>query len=262
MRRRTRSRLARGGLLLAGLLAATTVASAGAGEATGDGLRRLRLAGLPWKRDCWLYLPKGYDKTRRYPLVVVLHPAGLRGHRFAKIWGETADRTGEFLVLAPECRDAKDRLWKMGDEALVVRTLGRAVELFPCIDTTRVLLTGFSLGGNYAYLFGLRHPTEFRAVAVAGAVLKARPGQQADAILQRARHVPIYICHGAQDPHVTVQHARASRDRLEKLGYRVTYREVPDLAHFYPPGESDRIWAWFKTLTTAPERGRPTARDE
>ncbi len=258
-----RSRSASGvcGLLVLACLALATSAPAGATweDDTADRLKRLRFAGLPWQSDCWLYLPKGYDKTKRYGLVVVLHPAGLRGSRFAKIWGEAADRTGEFLVLAPECLDTGKRLWQMGDEALVVRTVGKALELFPCLDNTRVLLTGFSLGGNYAYLFGLRNPAKFRAIAVASGALKARPGAQADAILRRARHLPVYIVHGAQDPHVPVARARASRDRLEAIGYQVTYHERVQLGHFYAPGESGRIWEWFKQATAkrlgAPKRG-------
>jgi len=230
-------------------------ASAGAKDARGvkTGLRRVQFDGLPTRRDCWLYLPSGYDKAKRYALVVVLHPAGLRGHRFAQIWGEVADRTGEFMVLAPECRDERKRIWKMGDEALVIGTLRRAFQVFPNIDSTRVLLTGFSLGANYAYLFGLRNPMAFRALAVASGVLKARPSPEADAILQRARRLPIYIVHGALDDNVPVERARASRDHLEKYGYRVYYRELPHLGHFYPPGESARIWAWFKAITTPPK---------
>ena len=220
---------------------------------TPERLKRVQFDGLPARRDCWLYLPKGYDKAKRYALVVVLHPAGLRGDRFARIWGEAADRAGEFLVLAPECLDQRKRLWRMGDEALVVKTVERAVATFPCIDSTRVLLTGFSLGGNYTYLFGLRNPTKFRAVAVASGALKARPSPEADAILQRAVRLPVYIVHGVQDPHVPVARARASRDRLEALGYRVTYHERRLLSHFYAPGESDRIWAWFKQAIAQPK---------
>jgi len=219
---------------------------------TPERLKRLRFTGLPAQRDCWLYLPRGYDRAKHYPLVVVLHPAGLRGDRFARIWGEVADRTGEFLILAPECLDEKKRLWTMADEALVMGAVAKAGEMFRSIDPNRVLLTGFSLGGNYAYLFGLRNPAKFRAVAVVSGALKARPGPQADAILKRAARLPVYIAHGAQDQHVPVQRARASRDRLEAFGYRVTYRELPHGDHFYPPRESERIWAWFKQILAHP----------
>ncbi|MFW6164469.1 MAG: alpha/beta hydrolase-fold protein [Planctomycetota bacterium] len=216
---------------------------------TPERLKRVRFEGLPWERDCWVYFPEGYDETKRYALVVVLHPAGLRGLRFAKIWGQVADKTGEFLVLAPEALDTQKRLWRMSDEPVVIKTLDKALDVFSAIDPNRVLLTGFSLGGNYAYLFGLRHPARFRAIAVVSGALKARPSPRADAILRRARNVPVYIVHGAQDPHVPVARARASRDRLEALGYQVTYRELPHGGHFYPQGESARIWAWFKALT-------------
>lgn len=212
------------------------------------GLLNLAREGLT-KRDCWLYLPKGYDRAKVYPLVVVLHPAGLRGSRFARVWGEAADRTGEFLVLAPECSGLKKRMWKIGDEGELIATIKLVIGRYN-IDPTRVLLTGFSQGGVYSYTFGLRSPTVFRAVAPVGGALVARPSPAADQILQRARGVPFYIVHGLLDDRIPVQRARASRDRLEKVGYRVAYREVPHLGHFYPQGESDRIWAWFKALTT------------
>jgi len=251
-------------LLLCGLLAGLAAGGSGRGgdERPRTGLCRVRFDGLPVKRDCWVYLPKRFDKTKRYPLVVVLHPAGLRGHRFAKIWGEVADHADEFIVLAPECGDEKKRLWKLADEALVLGTLKRAIEVFPSIDSTRVLLTGFSQGANYAYTFGLRNPAHFRAIAVASGALAARPSPQADEILRRAASLPVYICHGALDRHVPVQRARAARDRLEKFGYRVAYREVPQLGHFYPPREAERIWAWFKLLAAEPKRAPDAPRKQ
>lgn len=244
-------------LMLLVLGTARAWGAAAAGTAQERVPQRVQFDGLPWKRDAWVYLPTTYDKTRRYPLVVVLHPAGLRGYRFAKIWGETADRTGQFIVLAPECLDAKKRLWSPADEALVLGTLKRCLAVFPCIDANRVLLTGFSQGGNYAYTFGLRNPSSFRALAVASGTLVARPSPQADAILERARLLPVYLVHGASDTQVPVERARASRARLEKAGFRVTYQEYPHLGHFFSPGESDRIWAWFAKLVAQPAAPAP-----
>ena len=227
-----------------------TLAWAGASEAEGSyGLINLSKVGVT-RRNCWLYLPKGYDKAKVYPLVVVLHPAGLLGHRFATVWGGVADTTGDFVVLAPECRDTKKRMWKFADEGELIATIKLVVGKYN-IDPTRILLTGFSQGGVYSYTFGLRNPSLFRAAAVVSGALVARPSPAADKILAGARGVPFYIVHGLLDARIPVQRARASRDRLEKVGYRVTYREIPHLGHFYPTGESDRIWAWFKALTTA-----------
>lgn len=222
------------------------------------GLLRMNTEGRD-DRSTWLYVPKSYDPTRRYPLIVVLHPAGLRGEPFASAWGETAGRAGAFVVLAPECRDTKKRIWTLADEADVAATTKRIIVAYD-IDPARVLLTGFSQGANFTYIFGLRNPTLFRAIAPVSGVLAARPSPESEKILQAARGVPTYICHGAQDDRFPVARAREARDRLEKLGYNVTYREDPLTGHAFPPGEYDRIWRWFNALFEAPAREKEPAK--
>ncbi|MBM4038533.1 MAG: hypothetical protein FJ290_08465 [Planctomycetes bacterium] len=215
------------------------------------GLMRTPGEGQP-QRDCWLYVPRGLDKSRPCPLVVVLHPAGLPGSRYVTIWGEAAERAGgAFLVAGPECRDRKRRSWEIADEKDLLATVRKVMAAFN-VDPTRVLLTGFSEGSNYSYTFGLRNPGLFRAIAPVSGALFARPTPESDAILQKARGLGVYIAHGAADNQIPVERARASRERLEKAGFTVTYREVPQLGHFLPQGEPDRIWVWFQTLTTPP----------
>lgn len=211
------------------------------------GLMRMAGEGQP-RRDCWLYVPKSYDKSRAYPLVVVLHPAGLPGSRFVSVWGQTAERTGAFIVAGPECRDPKKRMWDISDEKDLLATIQKVMGMFS-VDPGRVLLTGFSQGGTYSFTFGLRNPGTFRAIAPVSGGLIARPSPEAEAILRRARGLGVYIAHGAADDRIPVERARASRERLEQAGIVVTYREVPQLGHFFPEGEPDRIWAWFDALT-------------
>lgn len=228
-----------------------------AGEAAEEprtGLMHMPAEGQP-RRECWLYLPKAYDRAKTWPLVVVLHPAGLHGSRFVSIWGEAAERTGAFIVAGPECRDQKKRVWDIGDEKALLATVRKVMALFNA-DPARVLLTGFSQGGNYTYTFGLRNPDLFRAIAPASGALVARPGPEGEAILQKARGLGVYVVHGAADDRVPVERARASRIRLEQAGYVVAYREVPQLGHFFPQGEADRIWGWFAALTSPPQPAR------
>jgi len=215
------------------------------------GLQRIQAVGKP-KRDCWVYVPKVFDPAKQYPLVVVLHPAGLHGRRFVELWGQLADRTAGFIVAGPECKDTKRRLWKFADEADLIATIKHLTSIYS-IDPARILLTGFSQGATYTYTFGLRNPLLFRAIAPVSGALIAGPTPEADAILKRARGLGVYIGHGAADNHVPIIRARASRDRLERAGFKVLYHEIPLHGHFYPPQESARIWVWFVGLTTQPE---------
>ncbi len=222
------------------------------------GLLRIPVEGRD-DRSTWLYVPKSYDPGRRYPLVVALHPAGLRGESLAGEWGDAAGRSGAFIVLAPECKDTKRRIWAMNDEAEFLDTTKRIMLAYN-VDPARVLLTGFSQGANFTYIFGLRNPTLFRALAAVSGVLQARPGPESDRIFQAARGVPVYISHGSQDDRFPVARAREARDRLEKLGYNVTYREEPMLGHAFPPGECDRIWNWFNDLFSPPAAPKEPAK--
>jgi phospholipase/carboxylesterase len=220
------------------------------------GLLRRQYDGPP-KVDYWLYVPTNYKPSERYGLVVVLHAAGLSASHPTRQWGALAERQGGLLVLGPDCADAKRRLWDITDEAHVLTIVRRTMMEYP-IDSARVLLTGFSLGGNYTYKFGLRNPGLFRAIAPFSGVLMARPGPEADAILQRGRGVAVYIVHGAKDTRVPVERARASRDRLEKFDYRVVYRELPDLGHEMEFFEAVRVLRWLAELP-APAPAPPPA---
>ena len=212
------------------------------------GLLRMEAEGRP-KRDCFVYVPKAHDKAKRYPLVVVLHPAGVKGANFVRTWGDTADRTGAFIVAGPECKDAQKRAWTLADEKDLIDTIKKVANTFN-VDSTRILLTGFSQGGVYTYTFGLRNPAVFRAIAPLSGALVAGPTPETQAILEKARGMAAYIVHGAADTTIPVQRARVSRDILEKAGLAVTYREVAEVGHLPPVGELDRIWAWFAALTT------------
>jgi phospholipase/carboxylesterase len=231
--------------LVAGLLL-VALAGEGASASLPEQMKQLPKGGG------WLWLPARYERSDQvYGLVVVLHPAGIGGQRFLKVWGIVAEQTDEFIVLAPEASDLKKRMWSLKDEPRVIDTVKQVASSYR-IDPHRVLLTGFSQGGIYTFTFGLRNPHVFRGLAPVSGALVARPNPTSAAILERARGLAIYICHGALDDRIPVARARAARDRLEELGYRVTYREERYQGHTYPKYESQRIWRWFRAVTASP----------
>ena len=91
------------------------------------------------------YLPKDYDETKKYPLVVLLHGAGERGedldvasrHGFMKHVRESGAEY-PFLYVAPQCPEGK--FWGCYTESLLA-FLDYICETLP-VDTDRVYLTG------------------------------------------------------------------------------------------------------------------------
>ena len=128
------------------------------------------------------------------------------------------------------------------------------------VAADRVLLTGLSDGATFTLVYGLAHPEAFRALAPCCGVF--HPVNFANGNLERARDVPIYLVHGAQDFLFPVGLAHLTRDTLTAAGARLDYRELPELSHTYPRSENPRILDWFAAAsTTEPRRPRLDAVD-
>jgi phospholipase/carboxylesterase len=112
------------------------------------------------------------------------------------------------------------------------------------LDPKRLLLTGMSDGGTYAYVIGLRAGCRFTHLApIAAAFHPMLMMTLADA--GRVRGLPIHIVHGAQDWMFSARTAQIAEQTLRQGGADVVYREIADLSHTYPRDENGRILDWF-----------------
>lgn len=94
------------------------------------------------------------------------------------------------------------------------------------LELDRTVLGGFSQGTVMSYALGLGgdRPRPGGILALSGFLPKV-DGWQPD--LASRAGLPVLISHGAADPVIGVEFARAARDLLEPAGIDVTYREAP-----------------------------------
>lgn len=92
------------------------------------------------------------------------------------------------------------------------------------VDPARVVLLGFSQGGSLAYRLALGDPKRFVGLAALSTSLAA---DQAEALkpAEGRAELPVLVQHGLEDPMISVDRARESRDRLQALGVTPEYRE-------------------------------------
>lgn len=120
------------------------------------------------------------------------------------------------------------------------------------IPWSQTTIGGFSQGTvmSYATALGFGRPAPGAVIALSGFVPTVA-GWEAD--LERAAATRFYIHHGAADPVIGVEHARAARDLLRGAGIEPAYREtasghalpaviLPELREFAAAGTAaDRV---------------------
>jgi len=193
-----------------------------------------------------LYVPEAYTAERACPLIVALHGGSGNGRDFLWTWVREAKSLGYILVAPSAALDTWGSVEDIGLQEIILW-----IAHHYNIDRGRILLTGLSDGATFTLLYGLAHPDLYRALAPLCGVL--HPANDALGNLQRARGVPIYLVHGAQDFLFPVSLARFTRDTLVEAGADLVYRELPKLSHTYPRSENVRILRWFESLPNRAE---------
>ena len=103
-------------------------------------------------------------------------------------------------------------------EHLMAREVQRGVPM------SRIVLAGFSQGGAIVLQTGLRQPEPIAGILALSTYLPLADKLAADRSTASAG-VPVFIAHGRHDPMIQIGRAQASREALEKLGYKVEWRE-------------------------------------
>jgi phospholipase/carboxylesterase len=205
-----------------------------------EGVGVLDAGDAPSGRGGWaVYVPEYYQQRARWPLIVGLHGGGGSGNDFLWSWLREARTRGMILACPTSAQDSWP-LWEPEAEADAIAALVEWVCREWQVDSQRILLTGMSDGGTYAYLCGLQAQSPFTHVAPIAATFHPMLLDGVD-VADR----PVYIVHGVHDQVFPVDTARLAAAVLEAAGARVTYRELDDLAHAYPAEENAAILDWF-----------------
>ena len=112
------------------------------------------------------------------------------------------------------------------------------------VDRDRLALLGFSQGGFLAYRLALAEPQRWRGAAMLSTWLS---DDAAADVHETASSLPLLVQHGANDPLVSVERGRDSRDRLQAMGMALDYREYP-MQHEIGRASMQDLSAWLANL--------------
>ena len=112
------------------------------------------------------------------------------------------------------------------------------------IRADRIVLAGFSQGGAMALQVALRYRESLAGVMALSTYLPLRDRLASEAS-EANRTISILMCHGRNDPVLTIQLGRLSRDALQALGYAVQWKEY-DMRHEVCEEEIGDIARWLR----------------
>jgi len=243
---RSSSRRARKVLLAAAILLLMSLPAAARSE-TGFLNRTVKLNGLESRYQ--VYLPAGWNKHSKWPVILFLHGAGERGDDgilqtdvgLGHAVRQRPEAWNKFVIVMPQCR--KERFWTQPDmEQVALAALERSIREFHG-DRSRLYLTGISMGGYGTWSLASHNPQMFAAlVAICGGIEapRALPALKTDLAAgydpyhdtaQKIGKVPSWVFHGAADPVVPVDGSQKMVEALKDLGGEVRYTEYPGVQH-------------------------------
>ena len=197
-----------------------------------------------------VFTPASYDPNSetRWPLILFLHGSGERGtnlnlvsiHGPPKVVKDNPNFP--FIVVSPQCPSGQ--IWS---DATLLALLDEVIAHYR-VDTTRVYLTGLSMGGYGTWSLGLSHPERFAALApICGG------GNLIDVLLPAPKNarilknLPIWAFHGAKDTVVKPDESQRMIDALHRIGNSARLTIYPEAGHdsWTDTYNNQELYDWF-----------------
>jgi predicted peptidase len=191
-----------------------------------------------------LSLPEGYDTapTKKWPLLVFLHGAGERGDnlQLLKKHGPPklieAGKKFEAIVISPQVPEKN--IWNPHAVKALVDELIKTHR----VDTSRLYLTGISMGGFGTWDTALAYPDTFAAIApICG-------GAGVGFVMaERIKDLPCWIFHGDKDGAVPVDFSLKMHGALQKAGSQAKLTLYPEVGHdsWTRSYDNPDLWTWM-----------------
>ncbi len=189
--------------------------------------------------------PNGFDKNKKYPILLFFHGAGTRGtninalksNPFFAITDKYADFP--FVTIAPLCTE---NTWFDMFEG--IKSLVKEITNMPFADSERIYLIGASMGGYATWQLAMSMPEYFAAIVpICGGGMCWNAA--------RLQNVPVLAFHGAKDKTVSVEESVKMVDAVNKHGGNAKLTIYPENTHdaWSDTYSNYEVFEWLLTHT-------------
>ncbi|RYD99712.1 MAG: T9SS type A sorting domain-containing protein [Sphingobacteriales bacterium] len=154
------------------------------------------------------YVPATYTAAQPHKLVIALHGMGDAAASYRNALVNSLAFPAAFpntILICPDggADQGRDFYQPAGDELIIEEAINFARTNYN-IDTTEIILQGFSLGGRSALKYGLEHASKFKALLLNTPAIQGVKEAANEAIFNynfsAAHELPIYVTIGNNDP--------------------------------------------------------------
>ena len=205
-----------------------------------------------------LYVPREFTRTKMWPVIVQLHGGGVYGndglkHTEGGLARAIRNNPERFpvIVVFPQAHADGTPGWQLEGGQAALAALDKTIKEFKG-DPKRVVLTGYSAGGNGTWSIASRYPKRWAAIVPICGFVEAfkgktsavdypslAPANSGDVftydvftyLAKRVSGLPIWIFHGVADASVDVEVSRKMAAALKSVGANVQYTEFPGVDH-------------------------------
>ncbi|MEM7380889.1 MAG: dienelactone hydrolase family protein [Bacteroidota bacterium] len=176
-------------------------------------------SGKKWKMR--INFPQKIAQLERNTLILALHWAGGYGtySGFADCLAIPGFRSMDAIIVAPE---GEGQLWSSQNNISKIETIiAQAVKHWK-VDPKKVVVSGYSNGGNGSWFFAEHYPELFSAAIPMASAYKA----------ERKIKIPLYVVHGEKDELFPLSRTQQWVEMAKKKGSDITLVVNSGLSHF------------------------------
>lgn len=179
-----------------------------------------------------VYLPDDHETSQEnFPLILFLHGKGQRGNSVDIVKEQGLPKKIEsgddvpFIVIAPQCPINADWEHFLPNLNALLQTV---IDTYR-VDTSRVYLTGLSMGGSGTWSLATEYPDQFAAIIPICGVYNH--WLNFPERLENIKSTPVWCFHGDADTAVPLAHSEAMVEGLKSYGNDPKFTVYPGVDH-------------------------------
>jgi len=199
-----------------------------------------------------VYVPEGYNKNQKYPLLVYLHGSG----QDDRILERTRFIKEGYIVVAPNGRGVSNCYNTNESQQDIREAVDDVVREFS-IDTAKIVLSGFSMGGYGVLRTFYENPFRYSAIAI----LSGHPDLANKMVAKNSLNflekeninafskVPVFIYHSKDDLNCPFALMKSFAENLRQINSNLTFREDESNGHGNMSQEAEKSYfLWLSNL--------------